>query len=45
MGYAANQKNVLLCLGALETALLENGSVLEAGYAVEAAQKIYSNNQ
>jgi alanine-glyoxylate transaminase/serine-glyoxylate transaminase/serine-pyruvate transaminase len=45
MGYAANQKNVLLCLGALETALLENGSVLKAGYAVEAAQKIYSNNQ
>lgn len=45
MGYAANQKNVLLCLGALETVLLENGSVLEAGYAVEAAQKIYSNNQ
>jgi len=45
MGYAANQKNVLLCLGALETVLLENGSVLEAGFAVEAAQKIYSNNQ
>ncbi len=42
MGYAANQKNVLLCLGALETVLSENGVALEAGHAVAAAQKIYS---
>ena len=45
MGYAANQKNVLLCLGALETVLSENGVAVEAGHAVEAAQKMYSNNQ
>jgi alanine-glyoxylate transaminase/serine-glyoxylate transaminase/serine-pyruvate transaminase len=45
MGYAANQKNVLLCLGALETVLSANGVAVEAGLAVEAAQKIYSNNQ
>jgi alanine-glyoxylate transaminase/serine-glyoxylate transaminase/serine-pyruvate transaminase len=45
MGYAANQKNVLLCLGALESVLSENGVPVEAGQAVEAAQKIYSKNQ
>jgi alanine-glyoxylate transaminase/serine-glyoxylate transaminase/serine-pyruvate transaminase len=44
MGYAANQKNVLLCLGALETVLSENGVAVEAGHAVEAAQKMYSND-
>jgi alanine-glyoxylate transaminase/serine-glyoxylate transaminase/serine-pyruvate transaminase len=42
MGYAANQKNVLLCLGALETVLRNQGVALEAGQAVDAAQKKYS---
>lgn len=44
MGYAANQKNVLLCLGALETTLIRQGITVEAGAAIEAAQGIYSRD-
>ena len=44
MGYAANQKNVLLCLGALDTVLGQHGASIEPGRAVAAAEKIYSEN-
>lgn len=41
MGYASNQKNVLLCLGALEAVLAGQGVAIEAGKAVAAAQAVY----
>ncbi|MEH6649821.1 MAG: alanine--glyoxylate aminotransferase family protein [Motiliproteus sp.] len=37
MGHACNSRNVLLCLGALESALLSQGVQLDAGKAVAAA--------
>ncbi len=37
MGYACNSRNVLLCLSALESALLHQGVELERGQAVAAA--------
>ncbi len=37
MGYACNTRNVLLCLGALESALIAEGVKLEAGRSVAAA--------
>lgn len=39
MGFAANQKNVLLCLGALESVLNDMGH--SASGAMNAAQKVY----
>ena len=42
MGHAANRKNVLFCLGALEAVLIELGARLEPGQAVAAAQAAYS---
>jgi alanine-glyoxylate transaminase/serine-glyoxylate transaminase/serine-pyruvate transaminase len=42
MGYAANQKNVLLCLGALDSVLLQQGVRINSGQAVTAAQAVYS---
>jgi alanine-glyoxylate transaminase / serine-glyoxylate transaminase / serine-pyruvate transaminase len=38
MGHAANEKNVLLCLGALEAVLGSMGAAIERGVAVEAAR-------
>jgi len=44
MGYASNQKNVLLCLGALEAVLAQQGVPADAGEAVAAAQAVYASN-
>jgi len=44
MGYAANKKNVLLCLGALDSLLLQHGASIDPGEAVAAAQAVYSGN-
>ena len=41
MGYASNQKNVLLCLGALDAVLSQQGSMIDNGAAVAAAQAVY----
>ena len=41
MGYASNQKNVLLCLGALDAVLSQQGISIDNGAAVAAAQAIY----
>jgi alanine-glyoxylate transaminase/serine-glyoxylate transaminase/serine-pyruvate transaminase len=43
MGYAANQKNVLLCLGALDVVLTDMDANINSGVAVSAANKIYHN--
>jgi len=42
MGYASNQKNVLLCLSALDDILTRMDAAIESGRAVTAAQKYYS---
>lgn len=41
MGYAANKKNVLFCLGALDSVLGEMGANINRGVAVAAAKKSY----
>lgn len=41
MGHAANRRNVLLCLGALEAVLRRNGARVDDGAAVSAAQLVY----
>jgi alanine-glyoxylate transaminase/serine-glyoxylate transaminase/serine-pyruvate transaminase len=41
MGHSANQRNVLLCLGALETVLAEMG-VVTPGRALPAARAVYT---
>ena len=41
MGYASNQKNVLLCLGALNAVLAQQGVAVESGEAVAAALSTY----
>jgi alanine-glyoxylate transaminase/serine-glyoxylate transaminase/serine-pyruvate transaminase len=41
MGFAANRKNVLLCLGALEAVLLKQQIPVDAGEAVAAAEAAY----
>ena len=38
MGHASNAKNVMFCLGALDTVLTEMGAPIESGVAVAAAQ-------
>ena len=43
MGYASNEKNVLLCLGALDAVLSSMGAGINVGKAVEAARKVYGN--
>jgi alanine-glyoxylate transaminase/serine-glyoxylate transaminase/serine-pyruvate transaminase len=43
MGYASNQKNVLLCLSALEAVLSQQGVPVDAGEAVAAAQAVYAS--
>lgn len=42
MGHASTQKNVLLCLGALDAVLSETGGAFSSGAAVAAAQKVYA---
>lgn len=42
MGYSSSKRNVLLCLGALETVLREEGYQLAAGAGVAAASEVYS---
>ena len=42
MGYASNQKNVLFCLGALDSVLTEMGAGINSGQAVKAAMQEYS---
>ncbi len=41
MGYACRKQNVLLCLGALEAALRQQGFRLHSGAAVDAAMQVY----
>jgi len=41
MGFGANRKNVLFCLGALETALAAQGADIVPGRAVAAARAVY----
>jgi alanine-glyoxylate transaminase/serine-glyoxylate transaminase/serine-pyruvate transaminase len=41
MGYASNRKNVLLCLGALDAVLSQQGVDVDSGAAVAAAQAVY----
>lgn len=43
MGYASRPDNVRLCLSALEAALLSQGSRLNPGAALEAANGVYHN--
>ncbi len=42
MGYASNQKNVLLCLGALDAVLSDMKAPIQSGVAVEAAMKAFA---
>jgi len=44
MGYASNQRNVLLCLGALDAVLADMGASVTSGVAVEAAMKVYAGS-
>mgnify|MGYP003108805550 FL=1 len=41
MGFGASQRNVLLCLGALEAVLVEQGFAVERGLALQAANAVY----
>ena len=41
MGYASNKKNVLLCLGALGSALSQQGVSVDSSAAIAAAQAVY----
>lgn len=43
MGFSSRPENVRLCLTALEAALLKQGVSLDAGAAIRAANKFYSN--
>lgn len=42
MGHASNQRNVLLCLGAMDAVLGNMGAPIERGVAVAAANAVYS---
>ena len=42
MGFSSNQKNVLLCLSALDDVLSRMGAAINSGKAVAAAQRYYS---
>jgi alanine-glyoxylate transaminase/serine-glyoxylate transaminase/serine-pyruvate transaminase len=43
MGYASNPQNVILCLTALEAALVDGGASIEVGRAVSAAKSVYES--
>jgi alanine-glyoxylate transaminase/serine-glyoxylate transaminase/serine-pyruvate transaminase len=43
MGHSASKKNVLLCLGALDAVLSSLGADINAGIAVAAATKVYTD--
>jgi alanine-glyoxylate transaminase/serine-glyoxylate transaminase/serine-pyruvate transaminase len=43
MGYASNPQNVILCLTALEAALVDGGARIEVGRAVSAAKSVYES--
>ncbi len=43
MGHAANRKNVLLCLDALENVLAGQGVAINCGVAAQAAIQVYKN--
>jgi len=43
MGYASNQKNVLLCLGALDAVLSGMKASIKSGVAVGAAMKVFGS--
>jgi alanine-glyoxylate transaminase/serine-glyoxylate transaminase/serine-pyruvate transaminase len=43
MGFASNQKNVLLCLGALDAVLADMKAPITSGVAVEAAMKVFAS--
>jgi len=43
MGYASNQKNVLLCLGALDAVLSDMKAPIRSGVAVGAAMKVFGS--
>ncbi|MCG5516587.1 MULTISPECIES: alanine--glyoxylate aminotransferase family protein [unclassified Ectothiorhodospira] len=44
MGFGCNQKNVLLCLHALEAVLTEMNAPIERGHAMRAAQRVYGES-
>lgn len=43
MGHSASKKNVLICLGALDSVLGSMGANINRGVAVEAAKRVYTN--
>ncbi|TCK17807.1 alanine-glyoxylate aminotransferase [Thiogranum longum] len=43
MGFASNQTNVLLCLGALDAVLTDMKAPIKSGVAVEAAMKVFAS--
>jgi alanine-glyoxylate transaminase/serine-glyoxylate transaminase/serine-pyruvate transaminase len=43
MGYAANRKNVLFCLGALDAVLSDMKAPIDSGSAVAAAMAVYAD--
>lgn len=45
MGYACNQSNVLICLGALDAVMSDMGVALDRGAGVAAAQSFYANRE
>ena len=42
MGFASNERNVLFCLGALDSTLSSMGAKINSGVAVEAARKVFA---
>jgi alanine-glyoxylate transaminase/serine-glyoxylate transaminase/serine-pyruvate transaminase len=42
MGFASNERNVLFCLGALDSTLSSMGAKIRQGVAVEAARKVFA---
>jgi alanine-glyoxylate transaminase/serine-glyoxylate transaminase/serine-pyruvate transaminase len=43
MGFGSSRRNVLLCLGALETVLTGQGATIKTGAAVQAALGVYQS--
>lgn len=44
MGFASNEKNILTCLGALDSVLSAMGANIESGVAVSKAREYYAKN-